>query len=130
MEINNIYKVKFQNSWDRYYGFLRNEHRFSLGDNVFISYGNDNIFRGLIRGVELEDDLNPEISYKVEIPRGLVYDFEGNEKTSLRLNCNHIFKSLDDAKQSRIKQINKLHRLELENAEKFFKQFEEDDTTI
>ena len=104
MEINNIYKVKFQNSWDRYYGFLRNEHKFNLGDNVFISYGNDNIFRGLIRGVELEDDLNPEIRYKVEIPKGLVYNFEGKEETSLRLNCNNIFKSLDDAKQSRIKQ--------------------------
>jgi len=126
MEIENIYKVKFQNSWDRYYGFLRNEKRFNINDCVFVAYGNDNIFRGMIRGVELQDQLNPEIIYKIEIPRGLVYDFiEETETTSLQMNCDHIFNSLEDAKESRIKQINKLYRLELESAEKFFKQFED-----
>ena len=51
------------------------------------------------------------------------YDFDGNEKTSLKLNCNYIFNSLNDAKESRIKQSNKLHELELENIERFFNQF-------
>ena len=46
MEIKNIYKVSFQNSWDRYYGFLRNEKTFNIGDSVFIGYGNESIFRG------------------------------------------------------------------------------------
>lgn len=126
MEIENIYSVKFQNSWDRYYGLLRNEKVFNLNDSVFVAYGNDKIFRGIIRGVTLQDRKNPEIIYKVEIPRGLVYDFINDEETeSISLNCNTIFSSLEEAKQSRIDQINKLHRLELENAEKFFKQFEE-----
>jgi hypothetical protein len=129
MTIDNIYTVKFQNSWDRYYGFLRNEKRFNLDDYVFIAYGNDKIFRGIVRGIELQDKLNPEIIYKIEIPRGLVYDFiEETETESLRMNCDRIFNSLEDAKESRIRQINKLHRLELENAEKFFKQFEECDS--
>jgi hypothetical protein len=128
MTIDNIYTVKFQNSWDRYYGFLRNEKRFNLDDSVFIAYGNDKIFRGIVKGVEIEDALNPNIFYKIEIPKELVYDFEGNEETSLKLTCKYIFNSLDDAKESRIKQLNKMHKLELESIEKFFKQFEECDS--
>jgi hypothetical protein len=129
MTIDNIYTVKFQNSWDRYYGFLRNEKRFNLDDSVFIAYGNDKIFRGIVRGIELQDRLNPEIIYKIEIPQGLVYDFIKEKETEcLRMNCDRIFNSLEDAKESRIREINKLHRLELENAEKFFKQFEECDS--
>lgn len=124
MEINNIYKVSFQNSWDRYYGFLRNEKKFNIGDSVFIGYGNESIFRGIVMGVELTDNENPEAIYKIQIPNGLVYDFDGNENTSLKLNCNRVFNSLEDAKESRIKQSNKLHKLEIENIEKFFNQFE------
>lgn len=126
MTIDNIYKVRFENHYDKYYGFLRNEKKFSIGDNVFVSYGNNNIFRGQIRGVELSDDLNPEIYYKIEIPKGLVFDFDGKESTSLRLNCNNVFSSLDDAKESRIKQLNKMHKLELENIERFFNQFKDE----
>lgn len=124
MEINNIYKVSFQNSWDRYYGFLRNEKKFNIGDSVFIGYANESIFRGIVMGVELTDNENPEAIYKIEIPNGLVYDFDGNEETSLKLTCKYIFNSLEDAKESRIKQSNKLHELELENIERFFNQFE------
>lgn len=123
MQINNIYKVSFQNSWDRYYGFLRNEKKFNIGDSVFIGYANESIFRGIVMGVELTDNENPEAIYKIEIPNELVFDFDGNEKTSLKLNCNYIFNSLEDAKESRIKQSNKLHKLELENIERFFNQF-------
>lgn len=127
MSIDNIYKVNFQNSYDRYYGFLRNEKKFNIDDSVFISYGNDSIFRGIIRGVELQDRLNPEIIYKIEIPRGLVYDFiEDKDSTSLRMNCDHIFYSLEDAKESRIRQSNKLHKLELESIERFFNQFKDE----
>ena len=124
MEIKNIYKVSFQNSWDRYYGFLRNEKTFNIGDSVFIGYGNESIFRGIVMGVELTDNENPEAIYKIQIPNGLVYDFDDNEKTSLKLTCKYIFNCLEDAKESRIKQSNKLHKLELESIEKFFKQFE------
>jgi hypothetical protein len=124
MEINNIYKVSFQNSWDRYYGFLRNEKKFNIGDSVFIGYANESIFRGIVMGVELTDDENPTAIYKIQIPNGLVYDFDGNEETSLKLTCKYIFNSLEDAKESRIKQSNKLHELELENIERFFNQFE------
>lgn len=127
MIIDNIYKVAFQNSYDRYFGFLRNEKKFNIDDSVFVSYGNDSIFRGIVRGIDLQDRLNPEIIYKIEIPRGLVYDFiDGKDLTSLRMNCNHIFYSLEDAKESRIKQSNKLHKLELENIERFFNQFKEE----
>ena len=127
MTIDNIYKVRFENYYDKYYGFLRNEKKFSLGDDVFIGYGNDSIFRGTIRGIELSDDLNPEIYYKVEIPKGLVFNFDGTEETSLRLNCNYVFSSLDDAKESRIKQLNKMHALELQSIDRFFNQFKDDE---
>jgi hypothetical protein len=123
MQINNIYKVSFQNSWDRYYGFLRNEKKFNIGDSVFIGYSNESIFRGIVMGVELTDDENPTAIYKIQIPNGLVYDFDGNEETSLKLTCKYIFNSLEDAKESRIKQSNKLHELEIENIERFFNQF-------
>lgn len=127
MTIDNIYKVVYQNSYDKYYGFLRNQKKFNLEDSVFVAYGNDKIFRGIVRGIELQDRLNPEIIYKIEIPSGLVYDFiEEKETTSLRMNCDYVFSSLEDAKESRIKQINKLHKLELENVEKFFNQFKDE----
>ena len=127
MTIDNIYKVDFQNNYKRYFGFLRNEKKFNLDDSVFVAYGDDKIFRGIVRGIELQDRLNPEIIYKIEIPRGLAYDFiEEKETTSLRMNCDHIFYSLEDAKESRIRQSNKLHKLELENIEKFFNQFKEE----
>lgn len=126
MTIDNIYKVSFQNSYDRYYGFLRNEKKFNIGESVFIAYGNDNIFRGIIKGVELNDRLNPEMIYKIEIPKGLAHDFiEDTDLTTLRMNCDHIFNSLEDAKESRIRQINKLHKLELESVERFFNKFKE-----
>jgi len=127
MEINNIYKVRFYNKYEKYYGFLRNEKFFDIGDNVFIGYHNDSIFRGIVRGVELTDEYdNPTRIYKVEIPKGLVRDFDGKEETSLKLDCDRIFASLDDAKQSRIMQINKIQRLELESVERFFNQFKEE----
>jgi len=129
MTIDNIYKVRFENHYDKYFGFLRNEKKFSLGDDVFIGYGKDNIFRGIIRGIELSDNLNPEIYYKVDIPKGLVFNFEGKEETSLSLNCNYIFSSLDDAKESRIRQLNKMHKLELENIESFFNQFKDEEVS-
>ncbi len=126
MEINNIYKARFYNKYEKYYGFLRNEKEFNIGDNVFIGYSNDSIFRGIVRGVELTDDYdNPTRIYKVQIPNGLVYNLEGNEETSLKLDCDRIFDSLEDAKESRIMQLNKMHRLELESIEKFFNQFKE-----
>ena len=127
MTIDNIYKVRFENYYDKYYGFLRNEKKFSLGDDVFVSYGDNSIFRGQIRGIELSDDLNPEIYYKIEIPKGLVFDLYGKENTSLRLNCNYVFSSLDDAKESRIKQLNKMHALELQSIDLFFNQFKDDE---
>jgi hypothetical protein len=127
MEINNIYKVRFYNKYEKYYGFLRNGKIFDIGDDVFIGHHNDSIFRGIVRGVELTDDYdNSTRIYKVEIPKGLVYDFDGKEETSLKLDCDRIFASLEDAKESRIMQINKMHKLELENVEKFFNQFKEE----
>jgi hypothetical protein len=127
MEINNIYKARFYNKYEKYYGFLRNEKEFNIGDNVFIGHHNDSIFRGTVRGVELTDDYdNPTRIYKVEIPKGLVYDFDGKEETSIKLDCDRVFASLDDAKQSRIMQINKMQRLELESVERFFNQFKEE----
>jgi hypothetical protein len=125
MEINNIYKVRFENNYERYYGVLRNEKKFNLGDNIFIGYGADSIFRGIIKGIEIEDALNPNVFYKIEIPKGLVYNFEGKEETSLKLTCKYIFDSLEDAMESRIKQLNLMHKLEIDSIEKFFNQFKE-----
>jgi inorganic pyrophosphatase len=65
----------------------------------------------------------------VDIPKGLVFNFEGKEETSLSLNCNYIFSSLDDAKESRIRQLNKMHKLELESIENFFNQFKDEEVS-
>lgn len=124
MEITNIYKVTYQNKPDKYFGFLRNEKKFNIRDNVFVAYGNDNIFRGIVMGIELTDSDNPEAIYKIEIPKGLITDFDGNDKTNIKCNCDYIFSSLEEAKESRIKQANIMFDLELKNIEKFFKQFE------
>lgn len=129
MDINNIYKARFENSYDVYLGTLRNQKKFNLGDEVFIGYGKDKIFRGLIRGVELEDDLNPNIFYKIQIPKGLLYDFEGDEETSIKLTCKTIFNSIEEAKKSRIDQLNKTYKLELENVERFFDQFKDEEVS-
>ena len=126
MTIDNIYQARFSRDYEVYLGTLRNQKKFSIGDNVFIGYGRDSIFRGLIRGVELEDDLNPNIYNKIQIPKGLLRDFEGNEETSLSLTCQYIFNSVEEAKQSRIDQLNKMHDLELESIERFFNQFKDE----
>lgn len=126
MTIDNIYQARFSRDYEVYLGTLRNQKKFSIGDNVFVGYGKDKIFRGLIRGIELEDDLNPNIYYKIQIPRGLLRDFKGNEETSLSLTCQYIFNSVEEAKQSRIDQLNKMHDLELESIERFFNQFKDE----
>ena len=99
MEINNIYKVTYQNNYDKYFGFLRNEKKFNIRDSVFVAYGNDNIFRGIVMGVELTDSDNPEAIYKIEIPKGLITDLDGNDKTNIKCNCNYVFSSLEEAKE-------------------------------
>jgi hypothetical protein len=124
MEINNIYKVTYQKNYDKYFGFLRNEKKFNIRDSVFVAYGNDNIFRGIIMGIELTDSDNPEAIYKIEIPKGLVHGYFDNDETNIKCNCDYIFSSLEEAKESRIRQANKMLDLELQNIEKFFKQFE------
>lgn len=125
MVINNIYKVSFENRYEVYFGFLRNEKKFNIGDKVFVGYGRDNIFRGIIMGIELTDTDNPEAIYKIQIPKGLVFDLDGNDKTNLKLNCNYIFNSLEEAKESRIRALNKKIKLELEEIERFFNQFKD-----
>ncbi len=121
MTITNIYKTTFQNHYQKYLGLLRNEKRFNIGDVVFIGYGDDSIFQTTIRGVNLSDDFEyPKFIYKIEIPKEMAID---EDNKYIEIICDTIFNSIEEAKQSRIKQAEKLYKLEVDKINQFFKQY-------
>lgn len=120
MKIEVLEEVYWKDYKD-YVGLLRNEKVFSIGDDVFIGWAKDNIFRSKIIGIEMiYNDGNPYYVYKVTVPKE-VFSFG---KDHLELICDTIFSSIEEAKQSRLKCIEKKYRLELENINRFFKQYE------
>lgn len=118
-----------------YVGLLRNQKRFNINDNVFYAYGQQ-IIKGIIVGVELPPDENPEYRYKVMLPedivRAAVMKFEENPDwyasdyevpKTLTLICDNVFKSVEEARESAEKNLQNLFELEKKEIESYFNQF-------
>lgn len=112
-----ILKEDYWGDHKEYIGLLRNQKKFSIEDNVFIGWAKDNVFKSKIVGIQMEyNNGNSYYIYKVTVPKG-VFNFESDYA---ELICDRIFTSLEEARESRLKCIEKKYKLEVENINKFF----------
>ena len=126
--IKDIYKVSFmKNKW-AFVGTLRNEKKFNLHDTVFIQYG-EKIIRCKIVGVELPPKQNPDYIYKVEIPEEIIseeilYQVPSEDRLKrISLTCECIFSTVEEAKASARKNLDRMYELQDEEIERYFEQF-------
>ena len=119
--INNIYKVNYMKDKFSYVGLLRNEKKFNLNDNVFFSFDSNEISYGKIVGVELLPAENPEYKYKIELAEGLIKLDKNNVISNLI--CNNIFNTIEEAKESAIKNLERMAKLQKEEIDRYFNRF-------
>ena len=126
---NRIIDIKKYNDMSKtisFAGTLRNQYKFDLFENVFIMI-DGKMVQCKIVGVELPPRDNPDYVYKVELPEDVVYmgwDDDGRiERVSL--TCEHIFRSIDDAKNSAYRKLDTTYKINKENIDRFFSQYEE-----
>jgi hypothetical protein len=132
MYIKEIYRLNYMRNYWSYVGTLRNEKKFNLHDKVFFVVNKNEIAKGKIVGVELPPIDNAEYQYKIKLPEELVRlrmnddDFyKGENIDKVTLICDSIFNTIEEAKESAIKQLDKLYKLQKEEIDRYFKQWEE-----
>lgn len=130
--INQIYRVPYMKDKFSYVGLLRNEKRFNINDKVFFSINKNEIAFGRIVGVELPPVDNPEYLYKIELPEELVRQrmefeqfYKGEEINKVTLDCESIFSTVQEAKESALKNLERMEKLQREEIERYFGQFSE-----
>ena len=117
MTIKEIYKVRFQKySWN-FIGTLRNAKKFKLRQQVFVGIGNE-IFRGVIIGIELPPEENPDYTYKIQIPEEIA---DGK----ITVTCDRLFNSIEEAELSALENAQIHYDLEKKEIENYFNQFRE-----
>ena len=128
MTINNIYRVQYLKDRFTYMGTCRNEKVFKIGDVIWFSPSayQGEIAKGLIRGIELPPDENPEYVYKIEIPQDYVDDrnFSKQKGEFENIKCDSMFSTLEEAKESAIKRCDYNYKAQKEEIERYFAQFE------
>lgn len=130
--INEIYRLSFMKNYWSYVGLLRNEKKFNLNDQVFFVVNGNEIARGEIVGVELPPEQNPEYKYKIKLPEELIRQrmdrdefYKDNPNFDrVTLICDNIFNTIEEAKESAIKQLDRMYELQKEEIERYFKRFE------
>lgn len=129
--INKIYRVNFMKDKFSYVGLLRNEKKFNINDKIFFSINDHDISFGRVIGVELTLEQNPEYKYKIELPEELVrqrMEYNGFSEAididKVELNCDHIFSTVDEAKESALKNLDRMAELQKKEIDRYFKQFE------
>lgn len=129
-QINEVYRLNYMKNYFSYVGTLRNQKKFNLNDNVFFVINGNEIARGEIVGVELPPVDNPDYTYKIKLPEDLIrekmesddfYKGEGFDKVSL--NCDRIFSTIDEAKESAKKNLEHMYELQSKEIERYFSQF-------
>lgn len=133
--IKEIYKTSYMRGQFAYVGTLRNAKKFSINENIFYAYG-QRIIKGVICGVELPPDENPEYRYKVMLPEEIVresvrkhednpdwYSVDYEIPKTLILTCDRVFKSIQEARESAEKNLQNLYELEKKEIESYFNQF-------
>ena len=133
-KITDIYKLAYMNGSFSYVGTLRNEKIFNIHDKVYFSYDGNKIAYGFICGVELPPAQNPEYIYKIEVSDWMFYnnvekeveDFihskEVGKLKNVTLKCDRIFSTIEEAKESAMKNLEHHYKLELEAIERYFNQ--------
>jgi len=131
MNIKEIYRLNYMRNYWSYVGTLRNEKKFNLHDKVFFVVNGNEIAKGEIVGVELPPVDNPEYKYKIKLPEELIRrrmdndDFyKGENFDKVTLICDSIFNTVEEAKESAIKQLDKLYKLQKEEIDRYFKQWD------
>ena len=128
-KIKEIYKVHYMKHRFSYVGLLRNEKQFNIQDKVFFVINGNEIAKGKIVGVELPIAENPEYSYKVEIAAEWVREANEWKETTqtdlerITLDCDSIFGTIKEAKESAIKNLERMYELQKDEIDRYFKQF-------
>jgi hypothetical protein len=117
--INDILEYSYFNDYRIYVGNLRNQRKFNLHDDVFIGWG-EKIIKSKIVGVEFLPAENSEYSYKVTLPKNIK---TWGDNDTVSLICDHIFNSIEEAKESRLKQLENKYNLEKKNIEQYFNKY-------
>lgn len=130
MNIKEIYRLNYMRNYWSYVGTLRNEKKFNLHDKVFFVVNGNEIAKGEIVGVELPPVDNSEYKYKIKLPEELIrqrmdYDdfYKGENIDKVTLTCGSIFNTVKEAKESAIKQLDKLYKLQKEDIDRYFEQW-------
>jgi len=125
MEITDIYKVNYLRDSFAYVGLLRNQKKFNINDNVWFSPSKyqGQIVRGIIKGVELPPDENPEYIYKIQIPEMIAKDNNYDTAEFPNIICDSIFSTIEEAKESAKKNCEIMYKLQNEEIERYFEKF-------
>ena len=115
MKIEKIYSTPKRNGIE-YRGTLRNERKFNMFDNVFVAMANKIIVAQVV-GIESTVSDNPEFIYKLRLPEDIL------EKNTIELDCKRIFNTIDEAKESAIKQLENMTKIWYDDINSFFEQF-------
>lgn len=118
--ILNIETYNFNSNIITFAGTLRNEKKFDLFQKVFIKIG-DSMCQCKVVGVELPPKDNADYIYKIELPKDLI---SNSEITIVSLICDHIFSTIDEAKESAMKELELKYQLNKDNIIDFFKYHE------
>ncbi len=131
MNIKEIYKLNYMRNYWSYVGTLRNEKKFNLHDKVFFVVNGNELAKGEIVGVELPPVDNPDYKYKIKLPEELIrqrmdndHFYKGENIDKVTLKCDSIFNTVEEAKESAIKQLDKLYKLQKEEIDIYFKQWD------
>jgi len=131
MNIKEIYRLNYMRNYWSYVGTLRNEKKFNLHDKVFFVVNGNDIAKGEIVGVELPPVDNPDYKYKIKLPEELIRQrmdnddfYKGENIDKVTLKCDSIFNTVEEAKESAIKQLDKLYKLQKEEIDIYFKQWD------
>jgi hypothetical protein len=134
-QITDIYKLAYMNGSFSYVGTLRNEKCFNIHDKVYFIYEGNKISYGVICGVELPPKQNPDYIYKIQVSDWLfhntveedvkefIYSEKEGKLKNVTLKCDKIFSTIEEAKQSAIKNLELHYKLEGELIERYFNQF-------
>lgn len=118
-------------------GRMRNEKVFQLNQIVFILHANK-MYQCKIVGIELPPISNPNYTYRIELPKEFIQPELTEEERELfgeeyiekemqgRISrrCDYIFESIEEAKESALKQLDIQYKLNKEHVERFFKEYE------
>lgn len=134
MDYDRILKYQFARDRFEYRIGLRNERKFEIGDQVFLSYNDHDLVCGTVVGVLKTADENPDYIYTVQVPEAWVYEVIPQEQResffnkdvqgyTLSRKCNNVFSDTNQAKQSAIDHMNHLFKVQRDEIERYFSRF-------